>query len=296
MPRTRVLEVFGPQRKPGNLMCIRREYATRDRYSHVHGPGAQQQRISGVARNAQGRPLAKVVFSRSALGLAFVPDDHAMLERLLPYVERALMMRETTGVDYAKASTAAFLTLTSRGQIRHASGRAREILSLAERSSAGRIWGRSNGVRPSLSRCIETIDSDGRPPANHVFDFKSVWGRFMFRCERLDSTSETADALIGVSIEHHEPAELVAMRAMQARSLSIRQKQICLMLRQQRSIEDIARETGVSRTTVKDHVKKIYSRFGVHTREELIGKLLEYHESGGLAGGAAASNGQSSRA
>ncbi len=57
-------------------------------------------------------------------------------------------------------------------------------------------------------------------------------------------------------------------------NLSARERQIALLLSHGRASKDIARALGVSTHTVRDHVKKVFVKLGVHTRAELIAKLF----------------------
>ena len=54
--------------------------------------------------------------------------------------------------------------------------------------------------------------------------------------------------------------------------LTPREREILPLLIQHRTLESIADELGVSRNTVKSHVKHIYEKLGVDTRQQLQDK------------------------
>lgn len=54
-----------------------------------------------------------------------------------------------------------------------------------------------------------------------------------------------------------------------APALTPREREVCSWLVRGYSLATIARELGVSRGTVDTHVRHIYQKLGIHTREEL---------------------------
>jgi len=98
-------------------------------------------------------------------------------------------------------------------------------------------------------------------------------GRFVFRAQWLDPVNHDQGRLIGVTIEHHEPMILHQFRALKDLPLSSTQKEVGLMLVQNHSQEHIGRHLNIKPTTVKDHVRKIYEKLGIHHREELVRHL-----------------------
>ena len=101
----------------------------------------------------------------------------------------------------------------------------------------------------------------------------SPWGQFMLRAYWLESPEAEESGLVGVTIERHEPLSLRLLRNMRASGLTERQRELCLLLFDGRSIPAAARQLRVSQHTVVDHLKKIYLKLDVHSRDELRSKL-----------------------
>lgn len=65
------------------------------------------------------------------------------------------------------------------------------------------------------------------------------------------------------------PDEMEAMRRT-LRSLTPRQREIVLLIGDGAKLSEIARELGVTRTTVSFHVRRIVQKLGLHSRRELV--------------------------
>lgn len=70
------------------------------------------------------------------------------------------------------------------------------------------------------------------------------------------------------------PRDEVADFLLTGYRLSARERQIALLLAHGRASKDVADFLCVSPHTVRDHVKKVFEKLGVHTRAELIAKLF----------------------
>jgi LuxR family maltose regulon positive regulatory protein len=57
------------------------------------------------------------------------------------------------------------------------------------------------------------------------------------------------------------------------RSLSQRERDIMLVLAAHASTKAVARALGLAPETVKHHLKRIYGKLGVHTREEALARV-----------------------
>lgn len=62
--------------------------------------------------------------------------------------------------------------------------------------------------------------------------------------------------------------------------LSAREREVLLLLGKGRTISYIAEELGISFNTAKTHVRKVYQKAGVHTRQELFDEIEERKRSG----------------
>ena len=101
----------------------------------------------------------------------------------------------------------------------------------------------------------------------------------MFRAYWLNNQNSEPGGLIGITIEHQEPVKLKALRAMQNLSLSPTQREVALLMTQGLSNEKISQRLRNKPTTVKDHIGKIFTKLNIHSREELLPKLLELDRS-----------------
>ena len=89
------------------------------------------------------------------------------------------------------------------------------------------------------------------------------------RAERLEAIDDAQPCLVGVTIRHLVPRDVRDLEAIEALPLSIVQKKVCALLLQGLSQPDVAERLGVSRSTVTDHVRKIYDKLDVHSADEL---------------------------
>ena len=55
-----------------------------------------------------------------------------------------------------------------------------------------------------------------------------------------------------------------------------RQGEVCLLLVEGKSVNDIAEELYISKETVKTHAKSLYAKAGVHSRQELVAAVYAF--------------------
>ena len=63
----------------------------------------------------------------------------------------------------------------------------------------------------------------------------------------------------------------------QTTGFSTREGEIFRRVFRQMKIRTIARELGIKASTVREHVKRVYRRLGIHRREEMVILLLDIH-------------------
>lgn len=73
-------------------------------------------------------------------------------------------------------------------------------------------------------------------------------------------------------------------RVSQAFDLSQREREVLSLIMQGRNVPAVATELVVSRNTVQTHVRHIYERFGVHSRQELVAFVNEFGSPDGAKG------------
>jgi DNA-binding CsgD family transcriptional regulator len=88
-----------------------------------------------------------------------------------------------------------------------------------------------------------------------------------------DDNSEPAP-LIGITIQHEVPLSVKLLARLEQFPLSRRQMDICLLISADHSHAEIARRMGMSTHTVITHIRRIYERLDVHSKAELMNKLL----------------------
>ncbi len=89
------------------------------------------------------------------------------------------------------------------------------------------------------------------------------------------------DGRVAVMIETARPADLVPI-LLDSYGLTQRESDVVLLLARGLSTKDIAAELSISRHTVSDHTKLIFSKCGVASRGELVANLFSQHIIEGL--------------
>jgi len=78
---------------------------------------------------------------------------------------------------------------------------------------------------------------------------------------------------IGITVERRVPRALALRPRVEDLPLTGREKQLCLLLTQDRSRQELGEAMGVSTGTVISHQSSIYTKLGVHSRAELLTAL-----------------------
>jgi DNA-binding CsgD family transcriptional regulator len=81
---------------------------------------------------------------------------------------------------------------------------------------------------------------------------------------------------IGLTVERRVSRTLALHRRIEKMPLTGREKQLCLLLAQDRSRRDLADAMGVTARTIITHQSRIYAKLGVHSRTELLAALLPW--------------------
>jgi DNA-binding CsgD family transcriptional regulator len=81
--------------------------------------------------------------------------------------------------------------------------------------------------------------------------------------------------MITVTEEREEKLETVTERARPKLPLRPRERQIADLMLDHFRVPAIAAHLGISDHTVRNHLKNMYRRLGVHSQQELLGLLKE---------------------
>ena len=103
-------------------------------------------------------------------------------------------------------------------------------------------------------------------------DLSSSWGaKMVHRSERQNGAEEKAPE-VSIAERKHKLASRVAAVA-KAHKLSAREEEVLLLLAQRKTVGIIERELFIANGTAKAHVRHIYQKLDIHTRQELFDML-----------------------
>jgi DNA-binding CsgD family transcriptional regulator len=151
-------------------------------------------------------------------------------------------------------------------------------MAFVPRWSPAANWPRMHEPNPQITRLCHSLAATangevGQPPP--VLRLHNPWGCFVLRAYWLgltDGVEQTRQ--IGVTIERRVPRALALHRRVEELPLTGREKQLCLLLAQDRSRQDLGDAMGVSTGTIITHLTSLYAKLGVHTRTGLLAMLL----------------------
>ncbi|MEO8137631.1 MAG: helix-turn-helix transcriptional regulator, partial [Betaproteobacteria bacterium] len=109
--------------------------------------------------------------------------------------------------------------------------------------------------------------------ASGVHTVESAWGRFTFRAFAMQGEDGAQASALLVSRLAMEPVGLAEGAA--RLGLTLQQREVALLLTQGLSNADIAARLGVSINTANYHVKRLFSRLGVHERQQIANALRD---------------------
>jgi DNA-binding CsgD family transcriptional regulator len=174
------------------------------------------------------------------------------------------------------AGTALFMT-DRNGKIVMSNPLAARLLALADNEPSSLPELADASLPPWLEPILDGARSRHSAlevPASAI-ERNNASGRFVFRAYRLHSVQQQSQpALFAISIEHRPPAAEAIAAAAARLGLSERQQRVCVEMINRASYAEIARMLGIKESTVVDHVRRIYEKLDVHSRDELNKKLL----------------------
>ncbi len=248
-----------------------------DVYNLIWRPQLRNHLLWARIRDAEGRANG-IALSRIVGDAEFSERDEQLLAQLAPYLAHALNAPLATPAQLIDAGESAVVVVNRGGVVEHESAEGRRLLLLAAhpRIAPGAVDWQGDSVVPAvLANLLYRSDAvaAGRPASPPVIELQNPWGKFVLRAYPMESGGSTANNLVVILIERHIPLKLKLLNAMQSMPLSARQKEVCLLLSEGSSYQNLALRLGVRPNTVIDHVRKIYNKLDVRSHHELLIKV-----------------------
>lgn len=225
-------------------------------------------------------PFASLVLYRPAPGRPFGPGDRTLLKIAARYLslKPSIAVTDTSAAMYRAEGERALLLCERDGGITRASANGYCLLAQASGCPVNR-----RTVPDELEHCgrqfirrlmeesgAAKVGADGRA---HTSVLINAWGLFRSRL-----FLESAEPL-GVLVERVDHLLVRLCEAMRSVDLSVQQCESLLLLAQGMSHEAIAEHMGISHNTVDYHIRHLYSKLGVHTRDDAIACVLAAGEA-----------------
>lgn len=224
---------------------------------------------------------------RSRRSPSFAPSDLQAIKGVLHYIAHAVAQSARSCDEprerppFVDSDIETLLIVRSDGEIQHASGAGRNLLLMAagENVNPATVADATARAKTLLARlCREIVaiyrGRDGAPPRHFI---ENGWGRFAVRTYAVCDNPLTQDALFGVHIVRQEPLLLKLADSVRRFPISPQQGEVALLLAQGLSNTDIAARMRVSLNTASYHVKQLFAKLDVHSRQEAILRLTEAH-------------------
>ncbi len=176
-----------------------------------------------------------------------------------------------------RETTSSTLWLDREGRLRTHGPMLRRLLFLLRHKGLG---------PPDWSRCDSSaLPAEILPALASMFDehapstlerrLECDAGRFHFVLERMQVTPEQPEPLVGVTIRHHEPLDLIAARRLWGWPLSPQEKRILIATARHASLAQMAGSLGIGLGTLKGYNNTLLDRFGVESRDALLARVLD---------------------
>jgi len=259
------------------ISVSRREFLDSDIYNLVYRPLGYHDFVRLMVREG-GRALGALQLWRAPGESKFSRQDKARLRRLEPFIAHALSPASESEVPLVEREDGGVIVVDRGGLVQHISPHARTLLfyALHPQVAPGKVGVRFGLLPPAVRRLCDSLVAafESRdPPAPPMCEVVNGWGRFTFRAHWLEGANSPS-ALIGITVSHREPLPLRLMRRMIDLPLTSRQMHACLLTASGYSARTMAGQMEISEHTAIAYRRQVYARMDVHSRSELLGKLL----------------------
>lgn len=251
-------------------------------YRLVWGPEGTYYNVTLAVRDAKERPLGLVQFYRPREGVDFDIAEENVIGSVLPYIRR-LLLREIARIDrlpLVQDGFAGVAVFPEEGDP-FISDRAYDLSVLAfnDRLPITREGlqivdpaERLNAMHQEVLRCSRAISETPHAAPSATRLVSNERGVFAFEWE---ASLRKGRWIWSVAIRHKIPARLRLLSTPEGALLSDRQLEVCRRLLDGESIPQIAEQIGVKPSTMKDHTREVYRKFGVTDRNELLRKVVD---------------------
>jgi DNA-binding CsgD family transcriptional regulator len=231
-----------------------------------------------VRERGNGRALGCLTLYREAQDRKWSPQDKRRLAGLESFFAQALRTESSTVGPLADSGKSGLIIADKTGKPVHLSKEGRHLLYLATHPylTPSTNFDRLGMLPTALVRICRDIDrifSDNPVPSAPVYYHRNIWGGFRFEAQWLNA-SDPGSGFIGITVSHEEPTGLRMARSVAKLQLTARQAQVCLLMADGHSYATIADRIGIAKHTAIAHGRWVYNNLDVHSRTELVSKLL----------------------
>ena len=256
-------------------------------YNEVWRPQGFHTRIEGVVRGRGGQLLGSLVLYRSEAERSFSKQEEALLASILPMVADALERPQArpsacgSELHVAGIEPTETLVLDTQGHPLHFSAGFERLLMLADsglsrdelqRPLVERLERMLGGlVKQLIERARQPMGVAVLQPSPSLV-LVNAFGRFDAHGSVLRSVGAEHGQYspkLHVALRRLEPLAVALHRALRSLPISGGQAAVCAALYAGQPQSEIARNLGVTLTTVVDHARKLYRTLDVSGRNEL---------------------------
>jgi DNA-binding CsgD family transcriptional regulator len=231
-----------------------------------------------LAVRRRGRPVAAVWMTRGVRDPDFSRPELLRLAAAATYMEHILVGGAESMECDSPSGENGWLVADANGSVEHFAPGTEVLLHMvADVPRNASVLSRRcyEWARPLLRRLATRVSAleAGRAASVAAISISNGSGQYELRAHRLQAADGGVSNLIGVLITRRVPLALRALESFHVQTLPLREKQACLLLIQGFTVGEIASRMGISSNGVAQHVKTLYRRFQVHSREQLIRTL-----------------------
>lgn len=253
-----------------------------DKYNFILQPSNDNHCLRAVL---EGGPLSGRIFAHCDPGNTDLTRRSVVfLSSIIPYLAQALTSPPPEVLEPMVDSGGEGLVIVDiAGKVQFMSAEARRLLCLAQHPPVSTRAVRRGSGEPIFpagalrmcQRLLDVFEGKAQDVGAPVWHDRKSWGMFVFRSHWLELDAPDPTRLIGVTIRHQEPLPFKVLRQLERLPpLSRRQVQICLLLAAGHPRATIGPRLDISESTVITHTRQLYDKLQVHTRNELVSKLL----------------------